>query len=83
MLQPVFGVEMALEQFTGANASGSDGDTNRVLAATNVTQAKGEITVTLDKQTLRKTDDYTVSGNNITFLSRLLDRHKIDVRYIK
>ena len=70
-----------LEQFTGANCSGPEG-ANRVLTTTGVSGANGEIIVTVDRQTLRKTDDYTISGENITFLVSIFDTQKIDIFYL-
>lgn len=71
-----------LEQFAGSDCTESDGAANRVLTTAGVSGASGEIIVIADKQTLRKTDDYTISGNDITFIVRVFDSQKIDIHYI-
>jgi len=75
-------IELKREGFNGSDCTGSDGDTNRVLTTSNVSGALGEIMIFIDTQYLRKTDDYTVSGNDITFLIKVWDTQKIDVHYI-
>ena len=83
LLQKITGSEMAGESFVGSDCDGSDGDTDRVLTTSGVSGALGEITLFVDGAFLRKTDEYTVSGNNITIKIKIWDSQKIDVRYIK
>ena len=83
MLHKVQGVSEIPEQFLGLDCTGSDGDPNRVLTTVGVSTAKGSITVFSDGQFLRETTDYTLSGNDITFLINLWDANKIDVRYLQ
>jgi len=84
LLQSVHGNFLqTLEQFVGSDCSGSDGDANRVLTASTVTSALGEIMVVADHQVLRKTDDYTISGNDITLLIKVWDEMKLEVIYFK
>jgi len=73
---------MVSESFTGSDCTGSDGDLNRVLTTSDVTSAIGTIIVAADKQFLRETIDYTYSGNDITFLFKLWDSMKLEVRYL-
>jgi len=75
-------VSVSLEQFTGASATGTSGDTSRVLTTTGASGASGEVTIYLDGQHLRKTDDYSIVGNDITFAVKLFDSQEIDVVYI-
>ena len=82
LLHKIAGVEMAAESFLGSDCTGSDGDANRVLT-TSISSAIGEIIVAADGSFLRETDQYTISGDNITFLFKIWDTHKIEVRHIK
>ena len=75
--------EMAEENFVGSDCFGSDGDTNRILTTFRVDNAKGEILLFVDGTFLRKTDEYTTSGNDITLLIKIWNEQKIDVRYIQ
>ena len=70
------------ESFVGSDCSGSDGDTNRVLTTSRINGALGEIILFVDGTFLRKTDEYTVSGNDITIKIMIWDEQKIDVRYM-
>lgn len=82
LLKKVTGIEMINESFVGADCTGSDGDSNRVLT-TSISNAIGKIIIFADGQFLRETNDYTTSGNDITFLIKIWDTHKIDVQYLQ
>ena len=73
---------MYLLQYTGASCSGNDGEANRSLVATGITSAKGEIEIIVDRQVLRKTDDYTITDSTVTFSILVWNDQKIDVRYL-
>jgi len=73
--------DMTLEQFVGSDCSGNSGETARVLTTSAISSANGEIIVIVDKAHMRKTDDYTTSGEAITFLVKIFDAHEIDVLY--
>ena len=73
---------LSLEQFTGADCTGTDGALDRVLATSSISTANGQIIVVVDKQTLRKTDDFTTNGNDITFLIKIFNTQKIDLFYL-
>ena len=84
LLQSVHGNFLqTLEQFAGSDCSGSDGDADRVLTASTVTSALGEIMVVKDHQVLRKTDEFTVTGNAITIIGKTWDEAKLEVIYFK
>jgi len=70
------------EQFTGADCSVTGDLINRVLTTAAITSASGDIDVIVDRQILRETTDYTVSGLDITFLGRIRDSQKIDIKYL-
>jgi hypothetical protein len=70
------------EQFDGSDCNGSDGATNRVLTTSGASGASGEIQVFADGRLLRKTDQWTLSGDDITFLVKVYNAHKIDVYYL-
>lgn len=74
--------QMTTEQFAGSDCSGSNGQSNRVLTTSGVEDALGEVQVVVGGRVLRKTDDYTVSGNDITFVKPMYDLHKIEVWYV-
>jgi len=75
-------ITQTLEQFSGSDCSGSDGDANRVLTTSGVSGASGEIIIGVDGQIIRKTDKFTVSGDDVTFLIKIFDSSKIDIFYI-
>lgn len=60
--------------FTGANCTGIDGDINRVLAS-GVTP----LFVFLDGQFCHPTNDYSISGTDITFLIEIFNSQLITV----
>ena len=70
--------------FTGADASGSDGAKNRVITLTNTSLSSNE-TVIVDRFSYLPTTDYTVShlsaGSTITFLGILRNVQKIRIKY--
>ena len=72
------------EFHTGADCSGNDGDTNRVLTLQNLSESREELVV-VDKMVLEKDQDYTVShkssSSTITFLGKIWDNQRIVVRY--
>lgn len=72
-----------LEQFMGSNCTGSDGGVNRVLTTSDISSALGETIIVVDGQFLRKTNQFSVSTDDITFLINIWDEQKIDIIYIK
>lgn len=71
------------ESFAGSDCTGSDGDANRVLTTSELSKALGDEIIFADGQFLRETTDYTTSGDDITFLIKIWDSHKLDVKYLK
>jgi len=80
----VSGVAPTTENKLGSDCSGSDGDTGRVLTLTNTALSSQEL-VAVDGRVLRITTDYAVShlaaSSTITFVDKIFDGMKIDVRY--
>ena len=74
--------DQTLEKFDGNDCSGSSGAVNRVLTTSSASSARGEIQVIVGGRMLRKTDDYTVSGNDITFIKPVFNQHLIEVWYV-
>ena len=83
LLKKISGAQITGESFAGSDCSGSDGNTSRVLTTVGASTAIGEITLFVDGAFLRETDDYTLSGNDITILIKIWDTQKIDVRYLQ
>lgn len=54
----------------------------RVLTTSNLSNKLGDADIIVNKQVLRETDDYIISGNDITFNVKIFDVHKIDVKYL-
>jgi hypothetical protein len=63
-------------KYTGADCSLTDGDVNRVLT---VAAGKTPILIVVDTAVLSEDDDWTVSGQDITFLVPIYDSQKIQV----
>ncbi len=82
LLKKIGGMQIIGESFVGSDCNGTDGQTNRVLT-TSISNAIGEITLFVDGTFLRKTDEYTTSGNDITILIKIWDIQKIDLRYVQ
>jgi len=61
--------------FNGSDCNGNDGDSNRVLD----TSVGGIFLVVVNNATLHPTNDYTVSGTEITFLNAIFDDAVISV----
>lgn len=61
-------------QFTGANCSGTEPNTGRILGAGVV-----PVMVVVEKEVLYEDTDYTLSGNDVTFLIPIIDVMKIEV----
>jgi len=59
--------------YTGADLTGSSGDTNRTLV-----KADAQIII-VDRNTLQLTVDYTISGTTITFLGKIWDDQNVTV----
>ena len=76
-------VQMAGESFLGSDCTGNDGDLNRVLTTANIDSRLGDLIVASDGNLLKEGDNYTISGNDITFLIKVWDERKIELRYIK
>jgi uncharacterized membrane protein len=72
------------ENKLGSDCTLTDGDVNRVLTLANTSTSANELVV-VDGFVLRLTADYTVShlaaSTTITFLGKIWDAQKIDVRY--
>jgi len=64
----------------GSDATGSDGDTNRVLTLSATPSFM--IHIFVGGAPLHHTDDYTVSGADVTFLNALFNSQKIEVVYV-
>ena len=74
------------ETYTGSDASGSDGESNRVLTINNQTKTSDNgFNVWLDGLFLNKSIDFTVNhltqNSQITFLNSLGDSQVISVQY--
>jgi hypothetical protein len=59
--------------YTGTDCTGSDGATNRVLTQANA------LIITVGQNTLQPITDYTISGNDITFLVNIYNDMKITI----
>lgn len=68
----------------GSDCSGSDGGTSRVLTLSNASLSSQELVV-VDGTVYRKDTDYTMShlaaSSTVTFLGKIWDSQKIEVRY--
>ena len=69
------------EAFLGSDATLTDGVVNRVLTTASVSSAIGAIVVYVAAQFYRLTLDYTISGDDITFLGEIFDESSINVVY--
>ena len=76
------GSNLQLEQFTGSDCDGSDGDANRNLTTSGISSRYEDEIIVIDKMVLRQTDDYTISGNVVTFTSNVWDSQEIDIYYV-
>lgn len=68
-----------IETKSGSDCSGSNGESNRILTLNVVPNTL--FLVGVGGQLLFLTTDYTVSGNQITFLGKIFDAPKILVLY--
>lgn len=73
------------ENYFGTSADGSDGQSNRNLILSNNVLSKNELII-VDNYVLISGSDYTInhqiSGSTITFLNKLWDDQRINVRYM-
>lgn len=73
---------LTTELFTGLNLTGTDGNPNRELTTASLSSAGGTQLVFLDSFLLRETDDYSISGEVVTFIIRTWDSQRIAVSYV-
>jgi len=78
--------DMETESYTGSNATGTSGSTNRVLTLSNTRRTIDDgFIVIVDTFSLHPTSDFTVShqitSSEITFLNPLFDSQRITVHY--
>lgn len=71
------------EEFTGADASGSDGDSNRTITLSQSTAVLQGMNVIVSGTSLHEGagNDYTFSSGVVTFLNALYDDQNIDINY--
>lgn len=74
--------QLTPESFTGSDCSGSNGASNRILTTSDAEDALGEVMVIVGGRVLTLTTDYTVSGNDITFLKPVYNQHVIVIWYV-
>jgi len=75
--------KITVEQFNGSDCSGSDSQENRILTTSSAENAIGEIMVFVDGLMWRKTDNWTISGNDITLKRKIWNNQKIDIYYLE
>lgn len=68
-----------IENKSGSDCSGSDGESNRILTLANTPSPL--FLVSVGGQILTVTTDYTISTNQITFLGKIWDSMKILILY--
>lgn len=70
-----------IETKAGSDCSGSNGETNRILTLKNTPNTLALVGV--GGQILTVTNDYTISGDEITFLGKIFNEVKILVLYFE
>lgn len=79
------GLTATTEEKTGADCSGSDGSTNRVLTLTNTSLSSTELVTINGVTQSARAGDYTAShlstSSTITFLGEIYNDDELTVRY--
>ena len=69
------------EDITGADLSGSSGDTNRTYSLANANAQLAGMQIIVDGSPFQNNEKFTLAGNAITFIPAVFDDQPISIDY--